>query len=125
MRDALWPGQTVDDMRQWLARPDATVIVADRGHNRLGGFIELGERSIGESCETSPVGYVEGWWVDADLRGHGIGRELIEAGEQWARSRGYRELGSDTEPENTTSQAAHRRLGFEEVARLVVYRKVL
>lgn len=125
MRDLLWPGQTEEDMRLWLGRTDATVIVAERENGRLGAFVEFGERSIGESCETSPVGYVEGWWVDPDLRGKGIGRQLIEAGERWARDRGYRELGSDTEPENTGSQAAHLRLGFEEVARLVVFRKHL
>ena len=125
MRDLLWPGQTEKDMRLWQARSDATVIVAERDDGTLGAFAEFGERSIGESCETSPVGYVEGWWVDPDLRGKGIGRLLIDAGERWARGRGYRELGSDTEPENSASQAAHLKLGFEEVARLVVFRKVL
>jgi aminoglycoside 6'-N-acetyltransferase I len=123
MRTALWPGQTESDMVAWLARGDAAVIVAEREAGRLCGFAEVGERAFADGCETSPVAYVEGWYVDAELRRQLVGTQLIRAVEQWARLRGYRELASDTELQNVASQRAHERLGFSESERLVLYRK--
>jgi len=125
MRTALWPDQTESDMAAWLARTDTAVLVAERTSASLCGFVEVGERSNADGCESSPVAYVEGWYVDPDVRRQRIGARLIEAAESFARSRGYRELASDTEWHNVISQQAHRRLGFEELDRVVLYRKVL
>jgi aminoglycoside 6'-N-acetyltransferase I len=38
------------------------------------GFIELGLRSYAEGCDTSPVPYIEGIYVEAEHRRSGIGR---------------------------------------------------
>ncbi len=125
MRTALWPSQTEAEMAEWLARSDTAVMVAVRASGALCGFVEVGERTNADGCESSPVAYVEGWWVDADVRRQRVGARLIEAAESDARSRGYRELGSDTEVHNVVSQRAHEQLGFEELDRVVLYRKVL
>jgi aminoglycoside 6'-N-acetyltransferase I len=132
MRLALWPQMDADaqllDMDVWLSQPDHTVLVVPRSADnsaRLAGFAEVGTRSVAEGCETTPVGYLEGWYVDPDMRRQGIGAALVRAAEDWARAMGFRELGSDTEISNTTSQAAHAALGFTEAERLVVYRKTL
>lgn len=125
MRTALWPSQTEGDMAEWLARGDTAVIVAVRANGSLCGFVELGERTNADGCESSPVAYVEGWYVDPDMRRQRVGAQLIEAAESLARSRGFRELASDTELHNVVSQRAHRHLGFEELDRVVLYRKVL
>lgn len=125
MRSALWPDQTEADMAAWLARPDAVTVVAEREAGGLCGFAEAGERAYADGCLTSPVGYLEGWWVDADARRQGVGSALVHAVEAWARARGYHELGSDTAIDNHASQRGHERLGFEEAERLVAYRKVL
>ncbi len=126
MCGALWPGHTDADLSAWLARGDeAAVFVAEVGPGRLCGFAEVGERAYADSCDTSPVGYLEGWYVDPDARGKSVGRRLIRAAEDWARSRGYREMASDTHLENVGSQRAHARLGFEETERLVLFRKRL
>ena len=129
MRTALWPDQTEADMTAWLARPDATVLVAERTAERttghLSGFAEVGERSHADGCDSSPVAYLEGWYVDPDERRHSIGAALIRAVEAWARSRHYTELASDTWLDNDASQRAHERLGFVETDRVVLYRKAL
>lgn len=125
MRTALWPDQTENDMAEWLLRHDTAIFVAVSAPGQLCGFIELGERSVADGCESSPVGYIEGWYVDEAWRRQRVGARLVEAAEEWARDRGYREIASDTELHNTTSQTAHERLGFEEADRLVVYRKAL
>ncbi len=58
-------------------------------------------------------------------RFQGVGRRLVEAAENWARIRGFREIGSDTQLSNAASQEAHAKLGFEEAERIVAYRKPL
>lgn len=130
MRRALWPGP--DDHPGEIAaffdagRGPAVVFVADReAGGALAGFIELSLRSYAEGCHTSPVPYVEGWWVDEDARRAGVGRALVEAGEQWARERGHTEMASDAAPDNEISLRAHAALGFEEADRVVCFRKGL
>ncbi len=130
MREGLWP-QARDDHPVEIdaflseAPPDSSVIVAERDDGRLGGFLEVGTRSHAEGCASSPVAYLEGWWVDADLRGRGVGARLVAAAEAWARSRGLEELASDSELANEAGQAAHRALGYREVERIVCFRKAL
>lgn len=129
MRMALWPDEadvgTADDMRAWTDRDDTAVLVAERRPGSLGGFVEVGTRPYAEGCLTSPVGYIEGWYVDADVRRHGVGRALLAAAEDWARARGLTEMASDALLDNTVSHEAHRRSGYAEVERIVTYRKSL
>jgi aminoglycoside 6'-N-acetyltransferase I len=130
MRRTLWPElageDEAEDAAEWLARPNAIVIVAERSADAgLAGFIEIAARPYADGCDTSPVAFLEGWYVDEDVRRMGIGTALVRAGEEWARRRGYRELASDALLDNTTSHRAHVALGFAEVERAVRYRKDL
>jgi aminoglycoside 6'-N-acetyltransferase I len=125
LREKLWPDCSDADNDSWFARDDATTFVAERPDGSLCGFVEVGSRPYAEGCESSPVGYIEGWWVDADVRKRGVGRALIEAAEQWARSKGYTEMGSDALIDNSVSHESHRALGYSEVERLVMFRKSL
>ncbi len=130
MRLALWPeGSPADHeagMREWIARDDTVVLVAPRSDGAtLGGFAEVGTRPYADGCESSPVAYLEGWYVDPDLRRRGVGAALVRAAEAWARSRGLTEFASDALLENDASHRAHRALGFAEVERVVLFRKVL
>ena len=91
----------------------------------LGGFVEGGWRGYAEGCESSPVPYVEAWYVEPDLRRASWGRALVAAVEDWARAHGAVELASDTWLENDGSLAAHEKLGFVEVERIACFRKPL
>jgi aminoglycoside 6'-N-acetyltransferase I len=132
MRLALWPQSDAkahsSDMDVWLSHPDTAVLVVPRAGDASGGlagFAEVGTRSVAESCETSPVAYLEGWYVDSDMRRLGVGAALVRAAEDWARAKGFRELASDTQITNEVSQRAHAALGFVEMERAVLYRKML
>ena len=130
MRLALWPQGEPSEHRTEMARlasqPDATVLVAVRGDTgRLAGFAEVGVRPYADGCETSPVAFLEGWYVDAELRRRGVGRALVRAAEEWARGQGLREFASDALLDNVASHRAHEGLGFTEVERAVRYRKSL
>lgn len=113
------------EARDFLAGrfPPYAVFVAPRAAGGLCGYVEVGERPYAEGCESSPVTYVESWWVDEDVRGKGIGASLMLAAEGWGRGRGRTEIASDALIDNALSHAAHRALGFAEVERIVCFRK--
>lgn len=85
----------------------------------------LSLRAWAEGCITSPVGYLEGIWVEERARRSGVAGRLVNAAEDWARNRGCTEMASDAALDNHTSLEVHRALGFEEVERAVLFRKDL
>ncbi len=95
-----------------------TFFVWDAGDGPIGGFVSVSIRPWADGCRSSPVPYVEGWFVRDGHRRLGIGRALMDAAEEWALSLGYDELGSDALLDNTGSLRAHRRLGFQPTERL-------
>jgi aminoglycoside 6'-N-acetyltransferase I len=138
MRAALWPEASGEshagevaaflsgDLAGWLAGLKAvTAFVAARPGGGLCGFVEASVRHMADGCTTQPVGYVEGWYVDPDVRRQGVGKLLIEAAEAWAASQGCREMASDAHLENAASVAAHKALGFADESRTVRFRKWL
>jgi len=129
MRQGLWPDAPIEylnyDLDEILADPEQTVFVASRADGGLVAFIEASLRDYAEACETSPVGYIEAWYVDEHIRGQKLGREMVRAAEEWARQKGCAEMGSDTWLDNETSIAAHKKMGYDEVERLVHFLKRL
>ena len=134
MRARLWPDadrrELSREVQSFLAGGDDkrmldAAFVAEDESGLIAGFLELSVRAFSDGCDSAPVPHVEGWFVHEARRGEGIGRSLVRAAEEWSRGRGFTELASDAELENVQSQKAHRQLGFEEVDRLVKYRKRL
>ena len=129
MNVALFPEYSADDlakgMKEFRARGAGEVFIAEREDGSVAGFVEVGSRPYADGCDTSPVGYIEAWWVDPDVRRAGFGRALLAAAEDWARMRGYTEMASDALLDNTVSHAAHKRAGYDEVGRIVQFRKLL
>jgi aminoglycoside 6'-N-acetyltransferase I len=128
MREALWPdckgARAQLEMREQMSDPKKFgVLVIDRGDGRLGGFVELALREGVDGTVRETTAFVEGWYVDDDLRGKGWGRKLITAAGRWAREHGMVELASDAELWNKRAIAAHQRVGFRETFRVVQFVK--
>lgn len=119
MMRTLWPGGDSYDFS------DETVYVWEKDDGGLGGFVSFSLRPWAEGCDSTPVPYVEGWWVAPELRQAGVGRALVAAVEGWCREEGYDELGSDVELDNAISLRAHAALGFEPTLRVQFFRKRL
>jgi aminoglycoside 6'-N-acetyltransferase I len=131
MRQALWPDAAE---RELIREPEAyfegasslqAVFLCETPSWEPLGMLELSLRSVAEGCRTTPVPYVEGWYVMPEARRRGVGRALIAAAETWARERGCTEIASDAVIDNLVSERAHAALGFEEVERAIHFRKDL
>ncbi|MEI7931849.1 MAG: GNAT family N-acetyltransferase [Alphaproteobacteria bacterium] len=114
----LWPDSSVVDFAR-----EQVMVWEENGH--IGGFVSYSLRSDGDGAENSPCPWVEGWFVEEDLRRNGIGRALIAAVEAWCLENGYVELGSDALLDNTVSKEAHQRLGFRPVEQIQIFNKRL
>ena len=130
MRLALWPDEhgvvETQQMKGWLDDPGKQALLALDEEGRPIGFAELSLRhDYVNGTETSPVGFLEGWYVAAEWRGRGVGRALVEAGEDWTRKQGCSEFASDALLDNAGSHSAHLACGFEETERVVTFRKRL
>ena len=134
MRAALWPDSPAEEharelqpiLEGTLSYPFPLQNFVAEASGQLVGFLEVDLRSHADGCDpTRPVGYIEGWYLDTDWRGQGIGRKLLAAAEDWARSHGCLEMASDTWIDNELSQRVHEAAGYTVVDRCVHYRKRL
>ena len=129
MRAALWPDcpphEHASEMAEYFTEAKVAAFVAVRPEGGLGGFLEAGLRAYADGCDTKPVGYIEGWYVDADVRLQGLGAQLVRVAEDWAREQGCREMASDCELDNDVSLRAHLALGYAKVGRVIQFKKWL
>jgi aminoglycoside 6'-N-acetyltransferase I len=135
MRSMLWADvsfeehlKEIDDVinRGLSGTLPMAILVAQGEKGVLIGFLEVGMRSHADGCNPArPAGFVEGWFVQEPFRKRGIGKELMNAAEEWARTQGCLEMASDTWIDDEDSQRAHEALGFQIVDRCVNFRKAL
>jgi aminoglycoside 6'-N-acetyltransferase I len=128
LRALLWPqiskGDNDGECARILADAEWCVLVSE-DVGILTGFVEASLRRYADGCDTSPVGFVEGWFVVPEFRRRGIGRQLVSAVEEWARDQGCLEMASDSLLDDVEAQQAHLRMGYQEVERAVRFRKDL
>lgn len=129
MRRALWPDcsdpEHRADMAIQLADPDCVQFLAHAGPRAV-GFAEAAVRHDAvNGTSGSPVAFLEGLYVVPEARLKGVARALVRRVIDWALAGGFVELASDALLENTASHAMHRALGFEEMERVVCFRRRL
>lgn len=123
----LWPDHEYDELWQDLAGimadSEAAFFLLEENGEPM-GFAQCQLRhDYVEGTDTSPVGYLEGIYVEQELRGKGGARALLKACERWAASWGCTEFASDCELDNTGSLAFHLNMGFEEASRNIHFAK--
>ena len=125
----LWAGHSVTDLQtefsQILSQKDAAFFIKLIDDIPI-GFAQCQLRhDYVEGTSSSPVGYLEGIYVQDKHQGNGYSRELLEAAEFWAENLGCTEFASDCELDNNQSLNFHLHTGFEEVNRIICFRKKL
>jgi ribosomal protein S18 acetylase RimI-like enzyme len=109
---ALWPvGKPFFDAG---TRPE-DVLVALAGE-RIGGYLKLRRLTLPASHHVQEI---NGFAVDPDLQGRGLGRSLLEAARREAVARGARRVTLRALGTNQRAIALYRAAGFREEGRLV------
>lgn len=78
-----------------------------------------------EGTKSSPVGYLEGIFIEEEYRKKGYAKKLLKECESWAVSKGCKEFASDCEINNTGSMNFHLNMGFTEANRIICFTKSL
>ena len=125
----LWSDATVpeleDSFSSLLSHSDAAVFLAFSNSQPV-GFAQCQLRhDYVEGTDSSPVGYLEGIYVEELHRRRGFARLLLAACEVWAQEQGCTEFASDCELDNIDSFHFHLGLGFEEANRIICFTKKL
>lgn len=125
----MWNNHTTED----LANEFKNIITSEEGvifilsiDGHPAGFAQCQLRhDYVEGTDSSPVGYLEGIFVEQEYRNKGYARKLLERCEKWAKNKGYTEFASDCELHNETSLAFHLKVGFSEANRIICFAKKL
>ena len=123
----MWDNHTVDELEiefeETLNSDDAEFFIKYVDNKPI-GFAQCSLRvDYVEGTDSSPVGYLEGIFVDVNYRNKGYAKELLHACEKWAKDMGCREFASDCELDNIDSFKFHMAMGFDEANRIICFRK--
>ncbi len=125
----LWPEHRPEELEaefeSILPNEDCAVYLYEQAGKPV-GFAQCQLRyDYVEGTETSPVGYLEGVFVEKPYRNRGAASALLAACENWAREQGCKEFASDCELTNTDSLHFHLAAGFTEANRIICFVKRL
>jgi len=112
--------QITERLKSLSRRKDHVVFAAVSHTDSVVGWIHATEQLVlesGPSCE------ILGLVVDANQRGHGIGRQLVKQVEEWAIDRGLRQITVRSNIIRAESHPFYERLGYARVKTQHAYRK--
>ena len=125
----MWEDNVLEELEEefseLIGSPEAAVFLGTVDGQAI-GFAQCQLRhDYVEGTETSPVGYLEGIFIEENYRKQGYAKQLLAACETWAKEQGCTEFASDCELDNTGSLKFHLSLGFEEANRVICFTKKL
>ena len=125
----IWPEHTLDELTgiiaRYIASEDSAVFAEAANGEFVGVALCCLRHDCVEGCETSPVGYLEGVAVHEAFRFRGIAAKLVSECQAWAKEMGCKEFASDCELTNTASLRFHKSVGFQEMNRIICFKKTL
>ncbi len=125
----LWGGRSVqyflDEFADMVKDESAALFLCFDGEIAV-GFAQCQLRhDYVEGTDSSPVGYLEGVYVEDSHRRKGVATRLLTACQQWAKQAGCTQFASDCELDNTDSLKFHLGVGFSEANRVICFVKEL
>ncbi len=125
----LWPNNIYEDLQKEMKKvllDKNAIFLLYFTENSPVGFAQCQLRfDYVEGSTSSPVGYLEGIYVDEKYRKRGIAKKLLNECENWAKENECLEFGSDCELDNVGSLNFHLKVGFTEVSRIICFNKKL
>lgn len=129
MATKIWENQNEDELeeefKEILQSDQETCFIAFVKDMPV-GFANVSLRfDYVEGTESSPVGYLEGIFVEENYRKQNIAKNLVKSCEDWAKKIGCTEFASDCLLDNIQSLKFHLAIGFIEVNRIICFKKGL
>lgn len=125
----MWDENTVEDLQEEflnILKSSEAAIFLLKIDGAPAGFAQCQLRhDYVEGTDSSPVGYLEGIFVEEKYRFMGYAGRLLKECEGWAKEQGCTEFASDCELDNTESLAFHKKVGFSEANRIICFTKQL
>lgn len=123
----MWSDATVSELEKGfeeLSDSDKAMCFIKYVDGKAIGFAQCQLRTdYVEGTDSSPVGYLEGIYVEKEYRKCGYAKELLTECENWAKEKQCTEFASDCELVNEDSFHFHMALGFEEANRIICFKK--
>lgn len=123
----MWNRHTAEDLSNdfsSLIESDNSALYILIVDGTIEGFAQCGLRhDYVEGTNGSPVGYLEGIFVQEEHRKQGFAKQLLNYCEKWAKEKGCSEFASDCELDNEISRQFHKKLGFNEANRIICFAK--
>jgi aminoglycoside 6'-N-acetyltransferase I len=123
----LWPECEFDEeysYYQSLIDSENEICFLVREQENYVAFLHVSMRTdYVEGATEFPVAYLEGLYVKPEYQQRGIGNQLVNAGAEWGRQKGCKQLASDAELNNQRSIDFHTKIGFSEANRIVCFIK--
>lgn len=125
----MWDESSVDELAdefsELLSKDNAQIFLKYENDVPV-GFAQCQLRyDYVEGTETTPVGYLEGIFVQESYRSRGYAKELLNKCEDWAKDKGCKEFASDCELDNDNSFLFHKAMNFTEANRIICFTKKL
>lgn len=125
----LWGSHDYNELKEeimgMIESNDCDIFVAMEENNMVGFLISQLRYDYVEGTKHSPVGYLEGIFIEEPYRNNGIARDLVNEAMIWAKDKGCLEFASDCEMTNLKSYEFHKAIGFEEVNRIICFKRNL
>lgn len=123
----MWKNNTIESLEsefKELINSNNTIFFIKYLDNKPIGFAQCSLRNdYVEGTNSSPVGYLEGVYIIEGYRNKGYAKQLVLECENWAKEKGCIEFASDCELDNINSLKFHLSIGFDEVNRVICFKK--
>lgn len=129
LANKLWTDCSENDLKELfnnlIDNPQALVLLAYID-DLIVGFCQCQLRNdYVEGSTSSPVGYLEGVYIEPNFRKQNLAKVLVDKCCDWAKQKGCSEFASDCELNNDTSLKFHKKIGFKEANRIICFIKKL
>lgn len=112
-----------NEFKQFVEDDDCLILLAQIGGEMVGfAHIKIRHDYV-EGCETYNVAYLEGIFVEEGFRKQGLAKEFVKFAISWAKEKGCCEFASDCPLTNAESIEFHKAIGFQEVNRIVCFKR--
>jgi GNAT superfamily N-acetyltransferase len=106
-----------------LGQEESVVFVAEDDDGTMLGFTQLYPGF--SSVRTAATFVLNDLFVEEQARGRGVARRLVEAAEDFARSRGVLSLSLSTAQDNHAAQQLYRDMGWQQDSRFLTFTRSL